>query len=121
MSGKINGMSGASQPQQVGASNAGQVSRNMSSQGATAGANAASDANSSSADQVDITGTASELATAEQNLSSVPVVNEAKVSTIRGAIEAGTYKIQPQKIANRLIESDKSLPEVDESDSSDAA
>ena len=124
VSGKINGMSGVGQPQQVGTSGAGQTSRNnMSDSTAATSAGAGSAAAGSAAagaDQVDITGAASELASAEQNLSAVPVVNEAKVSSIRSAVEAGTYRIQPQKIADKLVDYERGMPDApDTPDSND--
>ncbi len=121
VSGKINGISSASQPQQVGAGSAGQASRNMSGQSGIASGAGAASPGPAGTDQVDITGAASELATAEQSLSSVPVINQGKVSTIRGAVEAGTYKVQPQKIARKLVEFEQGLPGASDADSSSAA
>lgn len=123
MSGKINGTSSGSQPQQVGAGSASPAARNVSgiTNAVASAATGSKGAANAGTDQVDITGTASELATAEQSLSSVPVVNDAKVNTIRSAIEGGTYRIQPQKIASKLVEFERDLPETADSDSSDAA
>ncbi len=109
MSGKINGVSSSSQSQPVGAGGVGQASRNMS--GAAAASAGASSAADSQADSVAITGAASELATAEQSLSAVPVINTGRVNSIRGAIDAGTYRIQPQKIASSLLDFERDLPE----------
>ena len=113
MSGKINGISSGSAPQPVGAGNAGQSTRNMSGAGASAAG--------ATTDSVAITDTASVVATAEQGLSAIPVVNESRVNTIRSAIEAGTYKIQPQKIASKLLEFERDFPEASAADSSDLA
>ncbi|MES2626053.1 MAG: flagellar biosynthesis anti-sigma factor FlgM [Pseudomonadota bacterium] len=54
-------------------------------------------------DKVSVTSEASRLKQIEEQLSNVPEVNSAKVSEIRKAIADGTFKIDPQVIAAKLI------------------
>jgi negative regulator of flagellin synthesis FlgM len=57
----------------------------------------------SQGDKVSVTSEASRLKKIEEQLSSVPEVNSAKVSEIRKQIADGTFKIDPQVIAAKLI------------------
>ena|SRR5688572_258011 len=54
-------------------------------------------------DKVSVTSEASRLKKIEEQLSSVPEVNSAKVSEIRKQIADGTFTINPQVIAAKLI------------------
>lgn len=99
MSGKISGVSNsppASAPSSVGA-------RAAATPTQAPGA-------SSAADSVQITDTASHLATAEQALSELPVVNQARVAEFSDALAAGTYEISPDRIANQLLQFERLLP-----------
>lgn len=58
---------------------------------------------------VQITDAARQLAALEQALQSVPVVNEAKVAEIRKSIADGTYKVEPEKIADRLLRHEQEM------------
>ena len=64
-------------------------------------------------DSVQITDTASYLATAEQTLSDVPVINSGRVTEASDALANGTYKISPERIANQLLSFERLLPEED--------
>jgi len=57
----------------------------------------------SQGDKVSVTSEASRLKKIEEQLSSVPEVNSAKVSEIRKQIADGTFTIDPQVIAAKLI------------------
>ena len=57
----------------------------------------------SQGDKVSVTSEASRLKKIEEQLSSVPEVNSAKVSEIRKQIADGTFTINPQVIAAKLI------------------
>ncbi len=65
----------------------------------------------SATDSVQITDTASYLATAEQTLTDVPVINSGRVAETSDALANGTYKISPQRIANQLLQFERLLPE----------
>lgn len=99
MSSKINGVEGG-RPASPGA---GRVSQRVQPQGGEpAGAPAA-------AESVHITDTASQLAALEQAVRELPAVDEARVATLRTAIEQGTYTVSPDKIADHLLTLEQSL------------
>ncbi|HTY93450.1 MAG TPA: flagellar biosynthesis anti-sigma factor FlgM [Steroidobacteraceae bacterium] len=62
-------------------------------------------------DSVRITDTASHLATAEQALSEVPIVNSTRIAQIGAALASGGYRILPARIADRLLQFERQLPE----------
>lgn len=41
---------------------------------------------------------------------SEPVVNEARVADIKAALEAGEYKINPERIADKMLQMELKLP-----------
>ena len=99
MSNKINGIDGG--PASPGA---GRVSpRNAVESGAAAPETA------STPESVHITDTASQLATLEQALRELPVLDTARVATLRTAIEQGTYTVSPDRIADHLMQLEQSL------------
>jgi negative regulator of flagellin synthesis FlgM len=59
--------------------------------------------------EVSITSTASTLAQAQQSLAGQPAVNQSRVDAISNALANGTYKIDPDKIAAGLLQSERSL------------
>lgn len=61
------------------------------------------------ASPVQITDQARQLASLEQTVNSLPVVNEAKVAAIRSAIEDGSYQVVPERIADKLLRMDREL------------
>lgn len=61
------------------------------------------------ASPVRITDQARQLAGLEQTLSTLPVVNEAKVAAIRAAIEDGSYQVAPERIADKLLRMEREL------------
>lgn len=61
------------------------------------------------ANPVRITDQARQLASLEQTVNSLPVVNEAKVARIRQAIEDGSYQVVPERIADKLLRMDRDL------------
>ena len=52
---------------------------------------------------VRITGAASQLATLERSVQSLPAVNQNRVSEVRSALAQGTYKVSPDAIADGLL------------------
>jgi negative regulator of flagellin synthesis FlgM len=67
---------------------------------------------------VQITGTARQLADLEQKIRDLPAVNVDRVTQLRMAIEQGTYTVRPQHIADQLMSLERALgrlPEADES------
>lgn len=61
-----------------------------------------------SSDTVSITDQVSRLQSIENELSTIPVVNEAKVAEIKAAIADGSFEIDPQSIASKLIDMESS-------------
>lgn len=56
-----------------------------------------------------ITDSARTLAALEQTLSEMPAVNEAKVESVRSAIANGTYQVNSERIADKLLQSEREL------------
>jgi len=52
---------------------------------------------------VQITDSARQLAALEQAIRAMPDVDEGRVQTIRAAIADGSYKVQPDRIAEKLM------------------
>ena len=75
---------------------------------AGAGASVAPAAASPGSD-VQITGSAAQLSALMQALRSQPAVDEARVSLLRSAIEQGRYTVQPQHVADRLMQLEQAL------------
>jgi negative regulator of flagellin synthesis FlgM len=86
------------------------------SQDAVSGGASSNTANDGSQD-VQITGTARQLADLDQKVRDLPDVNEERVAQLRTAIEQGTYQVRPQHIADQLMSLERalgSLPGADE-------
>jgi negative regulator of flagellin synthesis FlgM len=58
---------------------------------------------------VSITDSARQLAALEQAVKAMPNVNEARVAEIRKAIQDGRYTVDPEKIADKLMQMEQSL------------
>ena len=59
--------------------------------------------------EVHITDTATTLASLEQTLRDAPVVDQARVSALRTAIEQGTYALRPVHVAERFLHLEHAL------------
>jgi negative regulator of flagellin synthesis FlgM len=112
---KIGGVDGNSPSTAIGAGRA--VQR---PQDAATGA-AQNSGGSSPRENVQITGTARQLATLEQAVRDLPAVNDARVAQISNAIAQGTYSVDSRHIANQLIQMEKALKDLpDNGSGSDA-
>lgn len=60
-------------------------------------------------DSVSLTGTAQQLRGIEQSLASQPVVDAQRVAATRQAIENGSYEIDPNRIASKMISMELAL------------
>jgi negative regulator of flagellin synthesis FlgM len=82
------------------------VARTRGTPSGTEGGNVAPAAASG---EVHITDTATTLASLEQTLRDAPVVDQARVSQLRTAIEQGTYTLRPVHIAERFLHLEHAL------------
>jgi negative regulator of flagellin synthesis FlgM len=106
VSSKISGIDGALTPGStapVGAGRPVQRSQDAVSDGTTA------DTSKDGSQNVQITGTARQLADLDQKVRSLPDMNEERVSQLRAAIEQGTYQVRPQHIADQLMSLERAL------------
>ena len=69
---------------------------------------------------VQITGAARNLASLEQAVKDLPAVNTAKVAQLSTAIEQGTYIVNSQHIADKLMQMDKELSRLPSAQDTDA-
>jgi negative regulator of flagellin synthesis FlgM len=102
----VSGIDGAPSPAQVPAVGAGRAIQRP--QDAVSGGTS-SDTSKGGSQDVQITGTARQLADLDQKVRSLPDVNEEKVAALRSAIEQGTYQVRPQHIADQLLSLERSL------------
>ncbi|MET0288901.1 MAG: flagellar biosynthesis anti-sigma factor FlgM [Pseudoxanthomonas sp.] len=63
----------------------------------------------SESDSLRLTGEATGLQTLQRELVAAPAINEARVAEVKAAIDAGTYQVNPDAIASRMLELDKQL------------
>lgn len=61
------------------------------------------------ADSLRLTGEATGLQAIQRELSTAPAVDSARVAQVREALENGTYRIDPQAIADRMIALDQQI------------
>ena len=74
-------------------------------QGATEQSGARSGSTSSAqTDSVEISGKAKEIQRLTQSVAQVPDSRASQVSAVQGAVESGTYNVQGQKIAEKLVQ-----------------
>jgi negative regulator of flagellin synthesis FlgM len=74
--------------------------------GSTSGAGSESAA---SAPDVQLTGAARGLAAIEQSLRALPAVDELRVSAVKQRLQDGSYQIDPQRVADRLLRLESDL------------
>jgi negative regulator of flagellin synthesis FlgM len=105
VSSKIGGVAGNGPNAPIGAGRAVQRPKD-----AAAGGTQSSDASSGGEQEnVQITGVARQLASLEQAVREVPEVNSARVAQISSSIEQGTYTVNAQGIADKLVQMEKEL------------
>jgi negative regulator of flagellin synthesis FlgM len=83
----------------------------QSTSGSTA-ATAPGNSQSGGEAEVQITSTASQLASLGQKLSAMPAIDNARVARISQSLADGTYRISPDKIASGLMQSDHALAQI---------
>ena len=67
---------------------------------------------SSSSDQVSLTGGARQLLELETRLASAPVVDSQRVDAVRSAVENGTFTVNPERIAEKLMSLEEALTDA---------
>jgi negative regulator of flagellin synthesis FlgM len=60
-------------------------------------------------DSLRLTGEATSLQALQRELSAAPAIDQARVAEVRQALESGSYRIDPAKIAERMMDLDKQL------------
>ena len=106
MPNKISGLSG-DPAASIGASRAAGKTRDP----VTGGSSAAAESSSGTGD-VHITDSASQLASLEQAVRNLPAVDPVRVAQFQMAIEQGTYTVQPQHVADQLMQFEQSLKQL---------
>ncbi len=109
MANKISGLSGGTTAS-IGAGRPAAATRDA----VTGGSSAQTDSSPAAAGDVHITDSASQLASLEQAVSSLPAVDPARVAQFSTAIEQGTYTVQPQQIADQLLQLEQALGQLPE-------
>jgi negative regulator of flagellin synthesis FlgM len=66
-------------------------------------------ADNTPAADVHITGAARSLAALEQQIRDLPAVNPTTVATVRQSIADGSYQIDPQRIATKMLSMERDL------------
>lgn len=64
----------------------------------------AEQAQSDISEKVAISGRARDISKAREAASSAPDVNDAKIAKLKAAIQNGTYKVDAEKVADRLVD-----------------
>jgi negative regulator of flagellin synthesis FlgM len=100
----IKGMDGGS----IGPDSGNPVERVRVTTPANSGGSGAS-ANSASSDNVHITESAKTLASLSQAVNESPDVDMNKVTAVQNALSAGSYRINHESIANRMLQLDQDL------------
>jgi negative regulator of flagellin synthesis FlgM len=101
---KISAYNGAEPPASIQGSNGKAALVDKAQAGASPAAAA-----TSTADQVTFTGSARTLQKLSDVIAATPVVNAAKVATIKQAVQGGTYAADPAKVAAKLLKIDGEL------------
>jgi negative regulator of flagellin synthesis FlgM len=96
---KVNGVD--SKPVRV--ASAGAVHKRFEQSAGKAGSSAAAESD------VHLTGASRNLAAVEQSLRELPAVDEARVSAVRQRLADGDYKVDPQRVADRMLSLERDL------------
>ncbi|KLD76213.1 flagellar biosynthesis anti-sigma factor FlgM [Xanthomonas hyacinthi] len=60
-------------------------------------------------DSLRLTGEASGLQTLQRQLSAAPAVDSKRVESVRGSLQSGSYTINPDVVASRMLDMDQQL------------
>lgn len=78
----------------------------------SAGVSAETQATSSASDKVTFTSTALHLQELEKLVASQPVIDTQRVNEIRNSIENGSFSINPERIADKMISLETALADA---------
>jgi negative regulator of flagellin synthesis FlgM len=109
---KIGEVDGSSPSTAIGAGRAVQRPQDAATGGAQS-------SNGRGSENVEITGTARQLATLEKAVRDLPAVNDARVAQLSNAIEQGTYSVNSRHIAAQLLQMEKALKDLPNGPGSD--
>ncbi len=65
-----------------------------------------------SPDRISLTGEARQLREIETRLASEPVVDSQRVEAVRSAIDAGTFTVNPERIAEKMMSLEQALTDA---------
>lgn len=65
---------------------------------------------SSTSDTIEFTNTSQDIKSAVTNNSKTPPVNMERVAAIKSAIESGSYTVNANRVADKILQFDKQLP-----------
>jgi negative regulator of flagellin synthesis FlgM len=65
-----------------------------------------------SSDKISLTGQAQQLQELEKQLASQPVVDSQRVEAVRNAVENGSFTVNPERIADKLISLEQALTDA---------
>lgn len=99
VSNKVNGVD--SKPVRI--ASAGAVHKRLEQSAGKAGSSAAAGSD------VHLTGAGRQLAAIEQSLRELPAVDEARVSAVRQRLSGGDYRVDAQRVADRLLGLERDL------------
>jgi negative regulator of flagellin synthesis FlgM len=71
-----------------------------------------SSGNTGGSDKVSLTGDASRLRELERGLESQPVVDSQRVDAVRSAVENGTFEVNPDRIAEKMMSLEQALTDA---------
>ena len=80
--------------------------------GNTNSSSAESGNTSGSPDRVSLTGEARRLQELETRLASKPVVDSQRVAAVRSAVEDGTFTVNPERIADKMMSLEQALTDT---------
>lgn len=66
----------------------------------------------SNADTVSITTTAKDIDNVSKKGASEPAINESRVAEIKASLSDGTYQINPERVAKKMLQLETKLPDT---------
>ena len=93
-------------------SDAGGHSKAVDKTGDTGGSPDKGSTGNGGADKVSLTGDARKLQDLENQLESQPVVDSQRVEAVRSAVENGTFEVNPDRIADKILSLEEALTDA---------